>query len=351
MTLPKSWFDSAGFYCIIEPLLCGNYSWRPAPYRDGLPDTSIPFDFPSTHPPIDLSVVYNPTPTGVENIEGVFTMLKDLFSNRLFIGALAIFIFCVGGSLLYMQHVTQQGEKELAETQAHVAQWNERQKPTTAVADEVDTAGGVVQVGGDARKPSAGNPAESATTSGDDAAVPELSEAEIERLLAENRAQQAQRRADYIAEWGEPPPDGSYQHYRDNHGDVHRHYQGTVAISDYDFITKFAPTPEELERYKRLRVDLKAATSADEKNGGSWENPSPEVQRLDTELKSLRANAQREIPFPSGFGYYGANNSGFPSEAEDARLTGIAIREFYQRFGMEHLYELHEEPTKFYQKY
>ena len=195
-------------------------------------------------------------------------------------------------------------------------------------------------------------PAESATTSGDDAAVPELSEAEIERLLAENRAQQAQRRADYIAEWGEPPPpDGSWQHYRDNHGNVHRHYQGTVAISDYDFITKFAPTPEELERYKQLRADLKAATSADEKNGGSWENPSPEVQRLDNEIKSLVANAQREIPSPNGFGYYGANNSGFPSEAEDARLTGIAIREFYQRFGMEHLYELHEESTKFYQKY
>ena len=280
-------------------------------------------------------------------------MLKDVFSNRLLIGALAFFVLCVVGGTLYMQHVKQQGTEKLAETQARVAQWNGRQnaQPTTAVADGADSAGGDVQVGGDARK-SAGNPAESATTSGDDAAVPELSEAEIERLLAENRAQQAQRRADYIAEWGEPPPpDGSWQHYRDNHGNVHRHYQGTVAISDYDFITKFAPTPEELERYKRLRVDLKAATSADEKNGGSWENPSPEVQRLDNEIKSLVANAQREIPFPSGFFYYGANNSGFPSEAEDARLTGIAIREFYQRFGMEHLYELHEESTKFYQKY
>ena len=61
-------------------------------------------------------------------------MLKDLFRNRLFIGALAIFIFCVGGSLLYMQHVTQQGEKELAETQDRVAQWNERQNPTTEVS-------------------------------------------------------------------------------------------------------------------------------------------------------------------------------------------------------------------------
>ena len=280
-------------------------------------------------------------------------MFKDLFSNRLFIGALAFFIFCVVGSLLYMQHETQKGEKDLAETQARLKQFTERQnaEPTTAVADGADSAGGAVQIGGDARK-SAGNPAESATTSGDDAAVPELSEAERERLLAENRAQQAQRRADYIAEWGEPPsPDASYQHYRDNHGNVHRHYEGTVAIRDYDFITRFAPTPVELERYKQLRAALKDATSADEINGGSWENPSAEVQRLDNEIKSLVANAQREIPFPSGFGYYGANNSGFPSEAENARLRGIAIREFYQRFGMEHLYELREESTKFYQKY
>ena len=55
-------------------------------------------------------------------------MLADILKNRLFIGALAIFIFCVGGSLLYMRHVTQKGEKELAETQTHVEQWNERQK-------------------------------------------------------------------------------------------------------------------------------------------------------------------------------------------------------------------------------
>ena len=56
-------------------------------------------------------------------------MLKDLFQNRLFIGALAFFALCVGGSLLYMQHVAQQGAEELAETQDRVAQWNEKQKP------------------------------------------------------------------------------------------------------------------------------------------------------------------------------------------------------------------------------
>ena len=62
-------------------------------------------------------------------------MLKDLFQNRLFMGVLAIFILCVGGSLLYMQHVQQQGAEELAETQARVEQWNEKQteQPKTEV--------------------------------------------------------------------------------------------------------------------------------------------------------------------------------------------------------------------------
>ncbi len=57
-------------------------------------------------------------------------MLKDLLSNRLFIGALALFVLCVGGSLFYMQHVEQQGAEYAAETQARVAQWNEKQNPT-----------------------------------------------------------------------------------------------------------------------------------------------------------------------------------------------------------------------------
>ncbi len=39
-------------------------------------------------------------------------MLKDVFSNRLFIGVLAFFVLCVGGSLLYMQHVSKQSARE-----------------------------------------------------------------------------------------------------------------------------------------------------------------------------------------------------------------------------------------------
>ena len=234
------------------------------------------------------------------------------------------------------------------ENRYKVKQLTKNTQLTTAVANSVDSAGGDVHVD-DSRKSDSTLP-DSATTTGGDTAVPQLSEVEVERLLAKNRAQQAKFRADYIAEWGEPPPpDASWQHYRDNHGDVHRHYRGTVAICDYDYVTKFAPTPAELERYKQLRAALKKATLADK--GGSWENPSPEAQWLDTEIKSLHKSAQREIPFPSGFRYFGRNNSGIPSPTEQKRLDAIALHEFYQRFDMEHLYELHEESTKFYQKY
>lgn len=70
-------------------------------------------------------------------------MLKDLFQNRLFIGALAFFIFCVGGSLLYMWHVEQQGAEYDAETQDRVKQWNEKQtKQPTAKAPVVETSKG-----------------------------------------------------------------------------------------------------------------------------------------------------------------------------------------------------------------
>lgn len=56
-------------------------------------------------------------------------MLVNILKNRLFMGALAFFILCVGGSLLYMQHVKQQTADEYKATQERIAQLNERQRP------------------------------------------------------------------------------------------------------------------------------------------------------------------------------------------------------------------------------
>ena len=70
-------------------------------------------------------------------------MLKDFFSNRLFIGALAFFILCVAGSLLYQQHVKRQSVRELAETQERIKVLTEKQNPKpTAEVPEGDTSQG-----------------------------------------------------------------------------------------------------------------------------------------------------------------------------------------------------------------
>lgn len=55
-------------------------------------------------------------------------MLKELFSNRLFIGALAFLILCVVGGTLYISHVEKQDVAELATDEAPVKQLTEKQQ-------------------------------------------------------------------------------------------------------------------------------------------------------------------------------------------------------------------------------
>ena len=56
-------------------------------------------------------------------------MLKELFSNRIFIGALALFILSVVGGTLYISHVEKQGAEELATDEDPVKQVTEKQQP------------------------------------------------------------------------------------------------------------------------------------------------------------------------------------------------------------------------------
>ncbi len=57
-------------------------------------------------------------------------LLRDIFQNRLFIGALAFFILCVVGGTLYMGYVEREGSEDAAETQDRDAELNEKQNPT-----------------------------------------------------------------------------------------------------------------------------------------------------------------------------------------------------------------------------
>ena len=62
-------------------------------------------------------------------------MLKELFSNRLFIGALAFFILCVVGGTLYISHVEKQGAEKLATDEDPVKQPTEKQQQPTETAE------------------------------------------------------------------------------------------------------------------------------------------------------------------------------------------------------------------------
>ena len=59
-------------------------------------------------------------------------MFRDIFKNRLFIGALAFFVLCVAGSLLYMHHEKQKRVEYEKETQDRVRQWNDKQVGDTS---------------------------------------------------------------------------------------------------------------------------------------------------------------------------------------------------------------------------
>ncbi len=57
-------------------------------------------------------------------------MLKNLFSNRLFMGALACFILMVVSGTLYLRYIKRQGQIELERTQERLKQWEAKQKQT-----------------------------------------------------------------------------------------------------------------------------------------------------------------------------------------------------------------------------
>ena len=65
-------------------------------------------------------------------------MLKDLFSNRLFIGALAFFVLMVVSGTLYMQHVQRQTDSELAGTNERLKNLTEKQNPKPTAEAPVD---------------------------------------------------------------------------------------------------------------------------------------------------------------------------------------------------------------------
>ena len=196
-------------------------------------------------------------------------MFKDLFNNRRFLGALAFFVLCVGGSLLYMQHVERQSARELAETLARVKAFNERQK--AARADASDDAAPL----GELEVPEI-TPSLSAEALKDFASDVEISEAEREEF--------------YRSLGLEPPPAGyTYAMYQDGTIELRKYGVPIVELHSRQGFDVLYLGEEDWELYQALNGMTHPHVI-------ETESIPPEVVELAKErLEALKANGQGPI--------------------------------------------------------
>ena len=152
-----------------------------------------------------------------------------------------------------------------------------------------------------------------------------LTVAQAAKLVLLGVQQARQRRAAYRAEWGEDPPyvgDG-WEHYRDNHGKVRRHYVNSASVQAYEIRIGFAPTLAEYEYYKDLKAQLR-------KTGDSEER-----KRIRNDIQQLVDSTQGEIPDKIHTLYSGNQHTA----EERLQETRKAMRALFREFGLEHIFE------------
>lgn len=248
-------------------------------------------------------------------------MFKEFFSNRLFIGALAFFILCVGGSLLYHQHVKKQTAKALAESEDFQQWWHERNAPQQNVAAEVEKSDDAV---------TASHP----EGVGDSAVVGAATD-EIETdntpdfwsLPVEER----QRIIDqfYHQRGLNPPPKGYEYVWKeigvpllDENGDPVLHKKGEPYV-EVKMGIGFAPTREEYEKYEQLQEDQGWAESRGD---------VVEAARLTAEIEALEASVQRMRPLYTMTSWVGAE-----AESKSSRRAKEKMAAALREYDLEHL--------------
>ena len=124
-------------------------------------------------------------------------MLKSLFSNRLFIGVLAFFVFCVCGSLLYSWHIVRTTENEISRHE-RLLQGSQKQnetRPAETVNDPTKNETPVKQVPDTAgATPTVGDPPPTRADMQQDPSVSEtadVSDIEAEIIAEEEKAEEA----------------------------------------------------------------------------------------------------------------------------------------------------------------
>lgn len=213
-------------------------------------------------------------------------MLKDLFSNRLFIGALAFFVLCVGGSLLYHQHVKEQTEKAIAESEAFQQWWQERNAKEKAVSAEVveaetDTGGHVLA---DENPWHEGAQADEGGQELPPFEPSEFSPEELRQIFDEFYTQRGLK---------PPPPGYDYRWARknvpllDENGNPILHKIGEPIV-ELEIRVGFAPTREEYERLDQLGIEEARARQ---------KGDITKANEILKQIEALKASAQRERPF------------------------------------------------------
>lgn len=249
-------------------------------------------------------------------------MFKDLFSNRLFIRALAFFVLCVGGSLLYYQHAKWQTKKALAESDDFQQWWQESNAKEKPVASEV------------AVSDAAATASHSEFSVGDSAVVAaptDESETDNTPDFWSLPVEERQRIIDqfYHQRGLNPPPKGYKYRWKeigvpllDDNGDPVLQKEGEPWV-EIRMEVGFAPTLEEYERYEQLQEDHGWAVSRGE---------VAEAERLMAKIEALEASVQRIRPVHFMTSWVGAE-----AKAKASRRTKEKLDAALREHGLEHL--------------
>lgn len=250
-------------------------------------------------------------------------MLKDLFQNRLFIGALAFFVLCVGGSLLYQQHVYKETDKTLAETEEFQQWWEERQETAQRAVSEVPKSDTVSEDVGIS---------DTVSASPEDQ-QPEDQQGDFPDFWSLSPEEQQQIFDQFYLQRGlKPPPRGYKYVWKDTNTPRLDEDGNPILLKEDDPWVEikmgigFAPTLEEYERYEQLREDHGWADSRGE---------VAEAERLAAEIEALEASVQRMRPISMTSFWSGP--SGTQDKARSQRIAREKYNAALREHGLAHL--------------
>ena len=233
-------------------------------------------------------------------------MFKNLFSNRLFIGALAFFILCVVGSLLYWQHVEKQSARELAETLARVKAFNERQKAARAVASDDAAPLGELEV---------------------PEITPSLSAEELKDFASDVEISEAERE-EFYSSFGLDPPPAGYTYTMNQDGTIELIKDGVpiVELHSRQGFDVLYLSEEDWKLYQAL-------WGMTHHNVIETRNIPPEVVEMARErLEALKSNGQG--PIFTGTTAVVWNGLKEPSRAEGRAAYEAKVAEAYLELGI-----------------